>query len=633
MSHETQVQQQEDTNSLAKWLVDRRVKTADESSHFSYAGGKYFIPEEFNTIFLIKYAQTLQQSRASAGVSSLFMIEKRTPFFRMLFDLDMIQPGGVTESEVFALTALCCAVFKTYYPVLHTPEQLTCYVYHAPLMDKKGWGEGSSVPIVQKSGFHLIWPFLIVDQRQALHLREACIYAAKREFGERRRPANPYADVIDETVLMKNGLRMVGSDKRSKCNVCDGAGKIGEYGKCDVCFGSKTVAERRVYVPYFVVNEALQRDAARFAAVSDDGDYYQRVSLSSIRVFDRSATPGFTVPDLAAIPASLELLDAGGGGSGRKKRGRNAADASTATSEDRENAEGKLVTNRTLTAENAQEIDKSTMMFELVRDMIRGCAAPDSTLPWEFVDLTKFYFLKKNSRYMAKVKGPGANFCLNVSRQHCSSTVYFVLDAAGLRQRCFSRKEGLGTSFCREFSSAYFRLPPILTAALYQATARPSVASLRAAAVTPISGYVDSQKQMSAVESASKLHAAVVASACASAPRATFGIGSCTTTTPLGKIQSGTVAVPAGPGTAGATVAKAGGGSGSSALKRFGVYADFTPREIDKMRCVDLMNLDRRKMQEMREAAKEVQEQCFQGASIPTPRESEGKRRKKKASR
>jgi hypothetical protein len=588
----------DEDDEFSTWLDSHRVKTADESSHFSYLGGKYFIGEKDNGVFLKKYAEQLQRSS-----SGLFLIEKRTPVFKMLFDLDMIQPRGVSMPEVFALTALCCSVFRTYYPVLAAADQLTCYVYNAPNMAKKGWATGPDAPMVVKSGFHLIWPHLIVDQAQALHLREACIYAAKRELPDRVPPANPYADVLDETVLLKNGLRMVGSDKMIRCRVCSGTGKYLNMGKCNRCVGAKSVAENRVYVPYFVVNKDGVMDPALLHAVSREEDVFDRVRLSSLRVFGTRSTPGFVIPELAAIPASLALIENGGVAvaAANKKRAR-----SIATSEDRESSEGKAASSRALSAGNAQEIGDDKLMFGYVQDMIRGCVVAGRQ-PWEHVTLKKFYLLKTSNRYMGKVVGVGANFCLNVGRQHSSSTVYFVLDALGLRQRCFCRKEGSSASLCKTFASSCFPLPPLLRAAMFQSAAPSAGAAAATAvgAVTPINGYVDPQKQLQAVVAANKLRAAVIKHA---AP--------------------GLAPPPPVPPAHGAPLARP-PASASQNLRQFGVYADFTPREIDQMRCVDLMDLDRRKMEEMREMARQVQEQCFQGEAAPSATGG-GARRKRK---
>ena len=591
---------EDDPDHFSTWLDTHRVKTADESSHFSYLGGKYYIGEKDNNVFLRKYAEQLQ--RARGGVNGLFLIEKRTPCFKMLFDLDMIQPRAVPLSDVFALTALCCSVFKTYYPALATDDQLACYVYRAPNMAKKGWATGPDAPMVVKSGFHLIWPNLIVDQTRALHLREACIYAAKRELGERAPPANPYADVLDETVLMKNGLRMVGSDKMIKCRVCLGTGRYLSMGKCNRCGGAKTVAENRVYVPYFVVNKDGAADSALLHVVSREEDVFERVRLSSLRVFATGPTPGFVIPELAAIPASLSLLENGGVAvaAANKKRAR-----SIATSEDRESTEGKAASSRALSAGNAQEIGDDKLMFGYVQDMIRGCVVAGRK-PWEHVTLKKFYLLKTSNRYMGKVVGVGANYCLNVSRQHSSSTVYFVVDAQGLRQRCFCRKEGSSASACKTFASSCFPLAPMLRAAMFQSSLN-QVSSAGAGggggAVTPINGYVDPQKQLQAVVAANKLRAAV-------------GVKP--------------VTVAGGGGLAPRPSSSASSAPSSQNLRQFGVYADFTPREIDQMRCVDLMDLDRRKMEEMREIARQVQEQCFQGEAAPSATTSGCKRRKKR---
>ena len=243
------------------WLGRYRVGDSTTCTHFSYAGGKYFIPTDDNDAWLRKYAEILQRTSQLGENAVVFLIEKKTPVFRMHFDLDIIQATAMTKAVVADHVRLFCTVFKKYYKQEQEQDQpgenattladntFVCYVLNAKSTPRRGYGENQ--PMGVKTGIHLIWPYLLVNQERALHLREACIYAAIEAFGKRSPPKNPYADMIDESVLLKNGLRMVGSDKKVACEEC----KEVPPASCRSCQNTKRVNENRVYSPYFVINE------------------------------------------------------------------------------------------------------------------------------------------------------------------------------------------------------------------------------------------------------------------------------------------------------------------------------------------------------------------------------------------
>jgi hypothetical protein len=57
-----------------------------------------------------------------------------------------------------------------------------------------------------------------------------------------------------------------------------------------------------------------------------------------------------------------------------------------------------------------------------------------------------------------------SKFCMNVDREHTSSTVYFEVRKDGVRQRCYCRKES--THDCAHYSSELWPLPPSVTTAI-----------------------------------------------------------------------------------------------------------------------------------------------------------------------
>jgi RNA polymerase-binding transcription factor DksA len=562
------------TLAFFNWMNNHRVDNPADSTHFSYAGGKYLVPDAENDTFLRLYARELQCTE-NKKCSRLFLIEKKTHVFRMHFDLDMIQELPVTLVEATELAKLFCSVFATYYPGVST-QTFVCYVHAAPVMEKRGWPDSrGNTPMVVKSGFHFMWPYLLVDQQQSLYLREGCIYAAKLKFGERVAPANPFADAIDETVLRKNGLRLVGSDKLEQCSLC-GTGSAAKRpsGKCDLCGGARKVPENRVYLPVFVLNAAQQVDANLLSRVLNQDDYFDRVNLCTVRSCVGVKTAGFVVPEFAAIPVALP------------------SDSKVAraplTSEDRESARSRSMTARALTAGDSEEIDTGSQLFSMVNDFIHDNQRMGGD-QWEFVVLKKLFLLKTFNRYLAKVSGGGAHFCTNVGRQHNSSSVYFIIDYKGFTQRCFSKKQAVGGKVpCYQYVSPVIKLPLLLKMALFAT----EEAFMDEEVVTPVNGYVDTAKQMYAVDATRKLLA-------------------------IEKKRKLAPVVEVKP-----TLAK----TGSS--RQYDLSGDFTSREINQMKCRDLIDHDRRKLQEMHKTVQEVQAQSFVKCAAPTL-EKTGARKKR----
>jgi len=574
-----------------------RVATAQEANHFSYVGGKYFVPDDAHDEWLCTYAKQLQSLD-----SNLYMIERRTPVFRMYFDLDMIQPDAVERSEVLALARLCCDVFRQYFPELpSTANVFTCYVLSAPPMARKGWPSSPTVTeMATKSGFHLIWPFLLVNQRQSLYLREGCVFAAKERFGERQPPSNPFADVIDETVLLANGLRMVGSDKASKCMTCGGDGKDSAGDRCRGCLGAKMKPERRVYEPLLVINAAANEpDRQLLAVVKSDDDVFERVRLCTIRVIGGALTPGFRVPDVAAIPVLPPGVEGAAVGGGARRARRGPSSSSFQTSEDREHADTRAGSGRcALTRNDTQEIAPSTRLFALVNEFIRA-----SCPSWSQVVLIKFFMIKERGRYVAKVNGVGATYCLNAARMHTSSTVFFVLDPLGMRQRCFSRKQMPAPSVpCKDFVSVYFPLPDVIRRACF---ASPSdnapAASASSRVLAPVNGIIDKEKQVYAIQAVAKLQAALQQQTAAKA-----GVAAATHRDPA--------SAPAPPLANATANASANGGGGLSQLD---LYGNYTPKQLDQMTWMELTALTKQQVAKIQETARELQAECFAGGAPP----------------
>lgn len=75
--------------------------------------------------------------------------------------------------------------------------------------------------------------------------------------------------------------------------------------------------------------------------------------------------------------------------------------------------------------------------------------------------------VKNESCYYAE---PDDNFCMNVNRNHTSSTVYFQLSPSGVSQRCYCKKESIEgrlNGMCKHYSSPEIPLTKVLSLLLF----------------------------------------------------------------------------------------------------------------------------------------------------------------------
>lgn len=164
------------------------TKNGDKCTHLLLNGGKLFV--ENNTEFLDVYTQELEKG------SKLYVVEKRPDVFKYMIDLDILDNGFWDFDRILPF---CKYIQKIVYDFFLT--DLNMLILNA---NPKQKNENT------KSGYHLIWPRLFLKAEQALTLREAILQNIPTHITP---PLNKWEDAIDSLVYLRNGYRMVGSDK------------------------------------------------------------------------------------------------------------------------------------------------------------------------------------------------------------------------------------------------------------------------------------------------------------------------------------------------------------------------------------------------------------------------------------
>lgn len=180
-----------------------------ESTHFLLRGGVWDIPANDNDQFLWHYAVSLFQN------DELTVVEKRTNHFRYHLDFDFADVHAISLNDFRAYVAVVQEVLRIFYP--HSPNVcFECTISKAE--NKEVPAKVLGAPNLIKTGFHVIFHNIWVDADKALAIRAYLITKIRSHFGTRdTNVVNDWEDIVDETIYIKNGLRMIGSQKYHAC--------------------------------------------------------------------------------------------------------------------------------------------------------------------------------------------------------------------------------------------------------------------------------------------------------------------------------------------------------------------------------------------------------------------------------
>lgn len=189
---------------LQKWLTDNNYYDPGPEKHkkshltfCGYKGGIIYLPENHNIEyeFIKKYAEDFKNGE------KLYYVEQRAHIFKYMIDLDIPDDHYWPDKEIIRLASFINSIINEFF------EDTFCIVCKSPPKIKKMDNKE-----VIHSGVHLIWPKIYVCCETAIYLR-ACILQKITEFDKIVRS---WPTILDEVVYIRNGYRMVGSDKMVK---------------------------------------------------------------------------------------------------------------------------------------------------------------------------------------------------------------------------------------------------------------------------------------------------------------------------------------------------------------------------------------------------------------------------------
>ena len=462
---------------LDRLAITKKRNAAKEPTHVDMSGGKFFIPvdaqddkfpldteETFLKLYALMYMQ---------GVK-LWLIEEKTPVFRLFMDLDFKQPEGLGAFKIEAITLIASRSIRKFWPELpdasfrviccttsykwESCKGCTCACVRKTVVDPgceqcKGTGcTGKSArtgkacdkcngmfPVKKKTGVHLLFPELFVNKSMCLDMRETMIADFIAVFGQRSAPFNIWRDVVDETVYNASGLRMLGARKADPCPACKRKRKVdGE--DCRTCSGKGSVDAGRPYAPLFVTDGSGRRDLARERAYQ--ANYLSLLLDCKIRSNLTEPTAGWRVPEGAPTHDNVPAAERKGTAGGVRK-----------------------------TPTRHTRVGVESPHSEALQAWFRTC--PQSA----YHDLIVTSVLKSNKAvpsFLVNVTGPNCTFCQNVGRAHNSNRIFFVVTVEGVQQRCHDtadvQEADMKYGLCRDYASAHMPLSAKLSDMLFPST-------------------------------------------------------------------------------------------------------------------------------------------------------------------
>lgn len=411
------------------------------NSHNNLSGGVLRVPLEDREKFHELYIDDVAKGHV------FYFSENFTRVYKMCFDLDFeAEPlafdddlkleDRVRDTEDFRYECYL-EIIKTvrrFYPADISPDRFKTVLCEAPPLEV---AEKVDVPAHIKMGVHLIFPYIEVKREQALYMISACTTALENKFGKRGEDgtwANSWEDLCDPQVHQKGNLRLLFSDKPSKCPECDRSPSAKPKGpsvcgnpECD----RQRVPQHRVYKPTAVIGLDGQLDAILLRQLK--ANLYTTIRMTSVRSHRSLPSKGFA-PYLGC-PPPLEPTTSSGKGKGK-------ISGSKRPPIKKDTGHGPK-----------HYLDEKELKSKVLIEMVRKINSHYKKLLFH----SAFWTESKTGvkRYFLNVRGEGSLFCLNKGDDHSTSTIYFVISKGGIRQRCFCVKttDRISGKPCNGYSS------------------------------------------------------------------------------------------------------------------------------------------------------------------------------------
>ena len=418
-------------SNLWKWFRENNLMTYDKSNytHLLLDGGKVYIPQELMEKFYIKYAADVFVNQKN------YVCEQRTEIFKLHMDLDFLDIGKLKNEEIINIVSKIQLVIEEFFSSIYSSNERMVMICTTDSKKQSRTNIVNNIEVKEeyiKTGIHLIWPYINIDEENALIFRLAVIQYLVTEMGNRP-TYNIWEDVVDETIYTTNGLRMLGSSKMKPCDKCKG--KRLQKAECTFCGKTGKLHEGRVYKPEFIILGDCTIDKQELQKLIDDPIYM--VKQSSIRTTETVLK--YNLKEISPVWFNFpqEKLSKK---KKRKKVIKRSKNGKTEITED------KIILSEDdkKTKEVRKFVSKKLPNVGVVELMV--CSGGD-------------YYICRTDCY----------YCKNVCREHNTSTMYLYIDKDFMYEKCLSTKEAIGKQgLCKNYKSEGIQLSNHLKNILFE---------------------------------------------------------------------------------------------------------------------------------------------------------------------
>lgn len=355
-----------------RWCIENKLvsKRNDTSlSHVLMDGGVLYVPFDKLNEFYEQYVMAVKRGE------KLFVVEQKTELYNFFVDIDFKGEKALTIDEIKDICKIICIKVKS-----HNGKDCLISVAQPKNVDGK-----------VKTGIHLNWPGLVVNQKSAIALRDHILIALYTVKGN-----VDWEKIIDSAVYgdlkrssKGSGFRLPFSYKKGKHDECQGKG-------CEQCNKEGKITQLS-YLPVFM---------------------YKHGPLNAILDIDQ--TPTLEIMKMATVRTdSKEFYEI-------------------------DSPSTKVVKEGCFSdTEIKNEIKDENIIME-VENFIQNNLEGQNTA------IVKNIYKHKNQFFVSTT----SQYCENLGKKHGSNHVWFYISADIIAQKCFCRCEtlvGRRNGFCKDF--------------------------------------------------------------------------------------------------------------------------------------------------------------------------------------
>ena len=468
-------------NTTKAWV--RKDNPKRDYSHLSMDGcngGIIQITPADETEFILKYGNSLRSG------DRLYFTEHGTDVFRFFIDFDfefLLPKRSFTQEELDAFCKIVNETVRMFYTQQDQASKwfkmVVCGFEDDPASDeddadmmeelrqlrnqqaqeagvevltqpcKVAEESLSASVLVSKDGnLHVHFPNLYVTAPQAATMAAGLVVILNKQLGALPYLNTAWEKIVDPSVYVSTGLRMLGSRKCCKCPACHGK-------KCDACNFVGKVDKGRVYRVKAAYNNA-SFDAVYYAHIT--ANIFREVNECSIRNVNFPESPGWQKPsllpgaDLKTLSVFQDKMQAAFDNpklttNKGLERALNVKKPRTGFADDEA---GDKARGRSAHVEHGPE----SATRSLCEQIVRGFHPNFANVSVRAVRSAETY-----KTFIVNVVGIGSTFCMNLKpprQEHHNNSVYFVISAFGVQQRCHCKCDTVsGRSYgkCQDFKS------------------------------------------------------------------------------------------------------------------------------------------------------------------------------------